>query len=383
MSASQDSPVPGQKTRQVWTSEEDRLLSEAVARETPKHGPISWHKVASHIPGRNNKDCRKRWHYSIANTIRKGTWTREEDDKLREAVEVYGARWSKIAEAVGSRNGDQCWKRWYDCLDPRIDKSPWTAEEDARLLHLVSQTGRNWSDIVHQNFPNRTSLAAKNRYTILLRKQENSGGSSSISRSSSARHARSAAGAVAAAAAAARSAASTPSLSSSPYLGVATTPLSFTALSTPEPEFAPAMGQDWMGLSETEIDELLSQGMGVDEEWFTSPQIGGVLDPSFGPPGWMATGADSSQQHWSQQQTSFDCSPVDSQTQTGSEDVGYGGYYGQCQQMQAPGYGYNMLGVYQGEAQAQMPYQGTYATSGGLVAQSRENWQAGYNTAGW
>ncbi|KAK4103384.1 hypothetical protein N658DRAFT_422159, partial [Parathielavia hyrcaniae] len=173
--------------RQVWTREEDRLLAEAVAKgkifhsvlvhrescpsqtsdrpaETPTQGFVSWHKVASHLPGRNNKDCRKRWHYSIANTIRKGTWMPEEDEKLREAVERYGARWSKIAEAVGTRNGDQCWKRWYDCLDPRIDKSPWTAEEDAKLLALVSQHGRNWSDIVHQHFPNRTSLAAKNRY---------------------------------------------------------------------------------------------------------------------------------------------------------------------------------------------------------------------------
>lgn len=97
--------------------------------ETPKHGSVSWNKVAEHIPGRNNKDCRKRWHYSIANTIRKGTWTREEDERLREAVELYGARWSKIAEAVGTRNGDQCWKRWYDCLDPRIDKGPWKSDE--------------------------------------------------------------------------------------------------------------------------------------------------------------------------------------------------------------------------------------------------------------
>jgi hypothetical protein len=97
--------------------------------ETPKQGTLSWHRVASHLPGRNNKDCRKRWHYAIANTIRKGTWTEEEDDRLREAVKLYGGRWSRIAEVVGTRNGDQCWKRWYDCLDPRIDKSPWTAED--------------------------------------------------------------------------------------------------------------------------------------------------------------------------------------------------------------------------------------------------------------
>lgn len=42
---------------------------------------------------------------------------------------IHGTRWSKIAQVVGTRNGDQCWKRWYDCLDPQIDKSPWTPEE--------------------------------------------------------------------------------------------------------------------------------------------------------------------------------------------------------------------------------------------------------------
>ncbi|KAK3372316.1 Homeodomain-like protein, partial [Podospora didyma] len=161
--------VGGQKARQVWTAEEDRLLSMAVAKETPQNGTISWHRVAAHLQGRNNKDCRKRWHYSIANTIRKGTWTREEDQKLLEAVEVYGPRWSKIAESVGTRNGDQCWKRWYDCLDPRIDKSPWTPEEDSTLLVQVAEHGRNWTEIVNKHFPNRTSLSAKNRYSILQR----------------------------------------------------------------------------------------------------------------------------------------------------------------------------------------------------------------------
>ncbi|KAK3694204.1 Homeodomain-like protein, partial [Podospora appendiculata] len=132
--------------------------------ETSQNGSISWRKVAVYLPGRNNKDCRKRWHYSVAHTIRKGTWTREEDQRLRDAVEIHGTRWSKIAEVVSSRNGDQCWKRWYDCLDPRIDKSPWTSDEDAKLLETVAQHGRNWTEIVNTNFPNRTSLSAKNRF---------------------------------------------------------------------------------------------------------------------------------------------------------------------------------------------------------------------------
>ncbi|KAK3330706.1 Homeodomain-like protein, partial [Apodospora peruviana] len=162
-------PSTKHKTRQVWTPAEDSLLARAVAKEKPQNGPISWCSVAAHLPGRNNKDCRKRWHYSIAHSIRKGTWTREEDQRLRDAVAIHGTRWSKIANLVGTRNGDQCWKRWYDCLDPKIDKSPWTAEEDMKLLRTVAKHGRNWTGIVNKHFPNRTSLSAKNRYSILQR----------------------------------------------------------------------------------------------------------------------------------------------------------------------------------------------------------------------
>ncbi|AEO65561.1 uncharacterized protein THITE_2045382, partial [Thermothielavioides terrestris NRRL 8126] len=135
-----------------------------ILAEKPEQGTISWHRVASHLPGRTNKDCRKRWHFTLANTIRKGTWMRDEDERLVKAVEVYGTRWSKVAQAVGTRNGDQCSKRWYDCLDPRIDRSPWTPEEDEKLVTLVACHGRNWSDIVQRHFPNRPPISAKNRY---------------------------------------------------------------------------------------------------------------------------------------------------------------------------------------------------------------------------
>jgi myb proto-oncogene protein len=318
---------------------------------------------------------------------------REEDERLREAVELYGARWSKIAEAVGTRNGDQCWKRWYDCLDPRIDKSPWTAEEvcpppptrpqpqlltltiddlsqDAKLLALVSQTGRNWSDIVHQHFPNRTSLAAKNRYSILRRKQERPS-----SRSSSVRRAKSKV----------NSATSTPSLCSSPYLGVPTTP-STSALSTPEPEFAP---DDWMALTEAEIDELLYQSghLSVGDGWHSSgthtsaspsPQIGGDLE--LGTRDWSTGG--STQQSWMQPQPGFDSTVVDPQIQTTSA-AGYDGYYAQGQPTEAMGYGYNMTGMYHNNAQT-LPHQGLYDTSGGLISQGgMGQWQGGYTTGSW
>lgn len=37
---------------------------------------------------------------------------------------------------------------------------------------MVAKHGRNWTGIVNKHFPKRTSLSAKNRYSILQRKQE-------------------------------------------------------------------------------------------------------------------------------------------------------------------------------------------------------------------
>ena len=150
------SPSPSPRDRHKWTPEQDQRLSDVVTEgmlqcivqilfifilssnivliwflcKVSKPGQsISWHKVASHIPGRSNKDCRKRWHYKIAHHFKQGPWTSEEDNKLRHAVLMHGTKWTKVSEEVGSRNGDQCWKRWHDNLNPEIDHSPWTEDE--------------------------------------------------------------------------------------------------------------------------------------------------------------------------------------------------------------------------------------------------------------
>lgn len=40
-------------------------------------------------------------------------------------------------------------------------------------MKTVQEIGRNWRDIVNNNFPNRTPLSAKNRYGLLQRRQGN------------------------------------------------------------------------------------------------------------------------------------------------------------------------------------------------------------------
>lgn len=51
----------------------------------------SWSLIATKLPGRTNKDCRKRW-LKVCKDVNKGVWTADEDERLRRGIETYGQR---------------------------------------------------------------------------------------------------------------------------------------------------------------------------------------------------------------------------------------------------------------------------------------------------
>jgi hypothetical protein len=51
------------------------------------------------MPGRTNKDCRKRW-YKVRLGIRKGIWTLDEDEMLLQAISQIG--FNLVASVPGS-----------------------------------------------------------------------------------------------------------------------------------------------------------------------------------------------------------------------------------------------------------------------------------------
>ena len=97
-------------------------------------------------------------------TTRKERWTEEEDSLLRELVGKYGTKnWQVVAQSVPGRCGKQCRQRWCNYLDPSIKKRSWTPEEDAILLSLQRKMGNRWS-LIKQSFPGRSDNDVKNRY---------------------------------------------------------------------------------------------------------------------------------------------------------------------------------------------------------------------------
>ncbi|KAI0012725.1 hypothetical protein F4779DRAFT_566626 [Xylariaceae sp. FL0662B] len=162
------------KNKRRWTCLEDKILQDGFQAQsacpTGKGQTVNWKEIANRLPGRSNKDCRKRYLYEMAGTLKKGPWSKEEDNLLMNLVEKQGPSWVTISHAMGTRNADQCSKRWHNSLNPELHREPWQEIENQTLLRALATHGSSWTDIQRKHFPTRSANSIKNQYTILVRR---------------------------------------------------------------------------------------------------------------------------------------------------------------------------------------------------------------------
>ncbi|PWA50364.1 homeodomain-like protein [Artemisia annua] len=106
------------------------------------------------------------------NGVKKGTWSEEEDNKLRAYIQRYGHwNWGLLPKFAGvHRSGKSCRLRWMNYLRPNIKHGNFTLEEDNTIIDLRNKLGNKWSTIAAK-LPGRSDNEIKNRWNTHLKKR--------------------------------------------------------------------------------------------------------------------------------------------------------------------------------------------------------------------
>lgn len=151
-----------------WSQEEDAFLVSAVANL----GAQNWRAVAVYVSTRNHAQCLQRWAKVLKPGLKKGSWTIAEDSLLTSLLQSGCTNWTSIASKIPGRTSKQSRERWFNYLDPSINRSAYTESEDRQLMAAYNELGPRWAKLakmVSTCASRRTSEAVKIRCKSLER----------------------------------------------------------------------------------------------------------------------------------------------------------------------------------------------------------------------
>jgi hypothetical protein len=149
-----------------WTVAQNEQLINLALQSCGRH---NWREIATQINHKTPNSCYLRYK-TINPHIKKGPWTKEEDGCIFEGVELYGKVWKIIArELFINRTSKQIRERYINYLDPLLDKSRLSLDEDLLLIKLQKIYGNKWTKL-SEYFPRRSIDALKNRFHSTLKR---------------------------------------------------------------------------------------------------------------------------------------------------------------------------------------------------------------------
>ncbi|XP_050378524.1 transcription factor MYB1-like [Argentina anserina] len=108
--------------------------------------------------------------------LRKGTWTNEEDDLLRQCIAKHGeGRWHRVPLAAGlNRCKKSCRLRWLNYLKPEIKRGEFEEDEVDLIVRLHKLLGNRWS-LIAGRLQGRTANDVKNFWNKKQRRKKSQG----------------------------------------------------------------------------------------------------------------------------------------------------------------------------------------------------------------
>ncbi|KAM5588465.1 transcription factor MYB8-like [Rosa sericea] len=118
--------------------------------------------------------------------LKKGPWSPDEDHKLIAYIQRYGIwNWSQMPKPAGlARSGKSCRLRWMNYLKPDIKRGNFSKEEEETIIKLQQNMGNRWSAIAAK-LPGRTDNEIKNYWHTHLKRRLNNDKAKSVENTSS------------------------------------------------------------------------------------------------------------------------------------------------------------------------------------------------------
>ncbi|KAJ4956874.1 hypothetical protein NE237_013657 [Protea cynaroides] len=126
--------------RGPWTPEEDQILIAFIQ----KHGHSNWRALPKQAGLlRCGKSCRLRWTNYLRPDIKRGNYTKEEEDTIIKLHEMLGNRWSAIAARLPGRTDNEIKNVWHTHLKKKLKQNQLSPDTKTQLSCETSECDAN------------------------------------------------------------------------------------------------------------------------------------------------------------------------------------------------------------------------------------------------
>ncbi|KAA8527770.1 hypothetical protein F0562_035361 [Nyssa sinensis] len=140
-----------------WTPEEDQILISYIQQ----HGHGNWRALPKQAGLlRCGKSCRLRWTNYLRPDIKRGNFSKEEEETIIKLHEMLGNRWSAMAARLPGRTDNEIKNVWHTHLKKKL-KNYQTTSETQRHSITVPKSDSNapsQSEPVELNFPSQQGI---------------------------------------------------------------------------------------------------------------------------------------------------------------------------------------------------------------------------------